>query len=290
MGLSTTLRTTLLLGLLTGLFLGIGHLLGGSAGMTIALVLALPLNGAAYWFSDRLALSIAGARPLSWAEAPWLHDLVGGLARRAGLPTPRLYLVEADQPNAFATGRDPSHVAVAVTTGLLAQLDREELAGVLAHELSHIKHRDVLVTSIAAVLAGALTTLAEIVQWSFLLGGSDDEEGGGLGHALGSLVLALLAPVAALVIQLAISRGREFAADAGGARLLGDPQPLASALRRLEASGRLAPMAVNPAAAPLFIVNPLSGPWLSGLFSTHPPIEERVRRLLSTARRSARAA
>lgn len=292
MRFGTSLRTVVLLGLLTGLFLVVGRLLGGTPGMIIALVFALLLNGGAYWFSDRLTLGMAGARELPWVEAPWLHDLVARLARQASIPKPRLYLIEADQPNAFATGRDPAHAAVAVTTGLLSLLDRDELAGVLAHELAHIKHHDVLFTSIAAVLAGAITAIAEMTQWSFLLGGTDDEEqeGGGLGSLLGSLLMLLLAPLAAVLIQLAVSRGREYEADAGGARLLGNPLPLASALRRLDEASRAVPLAVNPSVAPLFIVNPLAGSWLSGLFATHPPIPERIRRLRAMAPRYAWAA
>jgi heat shock protein HtpX len=216
------------------------------------------------------------------------------LARAAGVPKPRLYLIEADHPNAFATGRGPQHAAVAVTSGLLALLNRDELAGVLAHELAHIKHRDVLFTSIAAMLAGAVTILADMLQWAFLFGGTNDEEQeeGGLGSLFGSLLLILLAPVAAVLIQLAVSRGREYGADAGGARLLGNPLALASALRRLdEASHALPlPLPVNPSTAPLFIVNPLAGSWLSGLFATHPPIPERIRRLQAMATRDAWAA
>jgi heat shock protein HtpX len=288
MQLWNRMKTTLLLATLTGLLLVIGSALGGQAGMAIAFVLAVAMNMGAWWFSDTLALKMSGARPVSAAEAPELHRIVESLAVRAGLPKPAVYLIEGQAPNAFATGRSPSKSAVAVTTGLMRLLDRDELAGVIAHELAHIKHRDTLISSVVATVAGAITLLAELAQWALIfggLGGSDDEEGqGGLADLAGSLVLIFVAPIAALLIQLAISRAREFSADAGGARILGNPLPLASALEKLEWAADRAPMHVNPAASHLYIVNPLRG-GLVGLFRTHPATPERIARLRAMARR-----
>lgn len=281
--MGNTFKTTILLAGLTALFVLIGGALGGRAGMTMALILAVLMNMGAYWFSGAIALRMAGAREVGRDEAAWLHDMVDELAARAGLPKPRVALVDSPAPNAFATGRDPQHAVVAVTTGIVRVLDRRELMAVLAHELGHVRNRDVLVSSIAATIAGAITMLAQMAQWSLLFGGfggrSDDEQDGGIGGLVGGLVLMILAPIAATVIQLAISRAREFGADATGAHLIGDPEALASALQKLEAASLAGPMAVNPAAAHLFIVNPLRGASLAGLFSTHPPIGERVRRL-----------
>lgn len=225
---------------------------------------------------------MSDAREVRMDEAPALHRMVETLAARAGLPKPRVYVIETDAPNAFATGRSPANGAVAVTTGIMRTLDDDELAGVIAHELAHIKHRDTLISSVAATIAGAISMLANMAQWALIfggLGGNDDEEGGGLA---GGLVMIFLAPIMAVILQLAISRSREFTADAGGARIVGDPLPLARALHKLEAAAQRAPMPVNPAAAPLFIVNPLRG-GLSGLFSTHPSTAERIRRLEAMA-------
>jgi heat shock protein HtpX len=282
-----SLKTTLLLASLTGLLVVIGSALGGRTGMVIAFALAIIMNLGAWWFSDTLALKMSRARPLSPDEAPELHQLVERLAVRAGLPKPGVYLIESETPNAFATGRSPSKGAVAVTTGLTRLLDRDELAGVIAHELAHIKHRDTLISSIVATVAGAITMLAEMAQWALIFGGlsgSNDEEGQeGMAGLASSLVLIVVAPIAALLIQLAISRSREFSADAGGARILGDPLPLASALEKLEWAAGRAPMQLNPAASHLYIVNPLRG-GLSGLFRTHPHTAERISRLRALTR------
>ena len=274
------LKLTALLTTLTVLFVLIGGAVGGGGGIVVALAFALLLNGGAYWFSDRLVLRMAGARPLEPGEAPWLREMTEDLARRAGLPMPQLYLIDSDAPNAFATGRSPDKGVVAVTTGIAALLTRDELAGVIAHELAHIKGRDTLLSAVVATIAGAITAIANIGQISLLFGGGDEEEeSGGL---LGSLVWLFVAPLAATLIQLGISRAREFEADAGGARILGDPLPLASALEKLEWAAGRDPSAAHPAVAPLHIVNPLGGAAGTGLlrlFSTHPPSEERVARL-----------
>ncbi len=279
---ANSLKTVVLLALLAGLLVFAGRVVAGPTGMFVALVLALLMNFFAYWFSDKVVRLMTGARELPYEEAPWLHELVADLAHRAGIPKPQVWLVDAPQPNAFATGRDPSHGVVAVTTGLLHLLNRDELAGVIAHELAHIKHRDTLIQAVVATIAGAITYIAQMAQWALFFGGfgrSDEREGNGLGELAASLLFVLLAPIAALIIQLAISRAREYEADAGGARICGDPLALAGALERLEAASRLVPMEVNPAASHLFIVQPFSGEGLLGLFSTHPPIRERVARL-----------
>ena len=278
-------KTVLFLGMLTGLFLFIGAAVGGRTGMMLALVLAATMNLGAWWFSDKLALRMNGAREVLPAEAPALHQLVDGLASRANLPKPRVYLIESDMPNAFATGRSPSKGAVAVTTGLVRMLDTDELAGVIAHELAHIKHRDTLIASVAATAAGAIAMLADIVMWGFIFGGfgGDEEEGGGLGEMAGGLVALILAPIGALMIQMAISRSREFSADAAGAKILGDPMPLATALQKLEAGVNQRPADVSPAAAHLYIVNPVLG-GIGGLFRTHPQTEKRVAALHAMAR------
>lgn len=277
-----TLKAAVLLATLTGLLVVTGSALGGQAGMLIAFGLAIVMNMGAWWFSDKIALRMSGAREVSFDEAPDLHHIVEELSARAGLPKPRVYLIDTETPNAFATGRSPSKGAVAVTAGIMRLLNRSELAGVIAHELAHIKHRDTLIASIVATLAGAITMLAEMAQWALIfggLGGSDEEEeGGGLGDLMGSLVLIIVAPIAALLIQLAISRAREFGADASGARILGDPLPLANALEKLEGAASRMPMEVNPATSHLYIVNPMIG-GLAGLFRTHPPTVQRVARL-----------
>jgi heat shock protein HtpX len=277
-----TLKTTILLGALTGLLVVIGGWLGGSYGAVIGLVFALALNFGSYWFSDRIALKMAGAREVSYMEAPELHDVVARVAQRFNLPKPRVAVVEADAPNAFATGRNPQHAVVAVTTGIMRLLDRRELEAVLAHELGHIQNRDILVSAIAATIAGAVTMLAQMAQWAMIFGGRDDEEEGG-GGLLSGLLMIILAPLAATVIQLAISRSREFGADAAGAHTGGDPLALASALEKLEAYSQQIPLHVSPAASHLFIVKPRTGFALQNLFSSHPPTVERVARLRQIA-------
>jgi heat shock protein HtpX len=300
-GFSNTLRTWTLLAALGGLLVFVGGLLGGQSGMVMALVFAVAMNGFVYWKSDTLALKANGARELAPGEAPELRAIVSELAARMAIPQPRLYIVDRPEPNAFATGRDPDHAAVAVTTGLLTIMDRRQVRGVLAHELSHVKNRDTLVGTIAATVAGAISFMAQMAQFQLLFGGGrSDEEGGG--SALGALAAIILAPIAALIIQLAVSRGREYHADTTGAMVTGDPDGLASALEQLEAASRRSGFlgrfrqrgaqptpepAANPAFAHLYIVNPLSGRQLAGLFATHPPIEERVARLRSMRLRRA---
>jgi heat shock protein HtpX len=277
--MNNTLKTTALLGLLTGLLILIGGYFGGSRGMSIAFVMAFLMNFGAYWFSDRMVLAMYRAQPVSEAEAPELHRIVHGLALRAHMPMPRIYIIPAEAPNAFATGRDPEHAAVAATEGILRILNEEELEGVLSHELAHVRNRDTLISTIAATLAGVIVMLARMAMWMpfFGGGGRDDEDRGG--GAVGFLFLAILAPIAATLIQLAISRSREFQADESGARLTHKPYALASALQKLEVGANRLPMEANPATSHLFIVNPLRGDMLFRLFSTHPPIEERIARL-----------
>ncbi len=278
-----TIKTGMLLAVLTGLFVVIGSALGGQTGMIIAFVFAILMNMGAWWFSDSLALRMSGAREVSPVEAPDLHQMVEVLSARAGLPKPRVYVIDSETPNAFATGRSPSKGAVAVTTGIARMLNRDELAGVIAHELAHIKHRDTLISSIAATIAGAVTMLAEMAMWASIFGGfggqSDEDDGGGIAGMVGGILMIILAPIAAMLIQMAISRSREYLADAGGARILGDPLPLASALEKLEWAAGRAPMHTNPATSHLYIVNPLSGGGISGLFRTHPHTAERIARL-----------
>ena len=272
-----TMKTAMLMAALTALFMVAGQAMGGQQGMTMALLLALGLNFFAYWNSDKMALAMNGAREVSEAEAPDLHGLVANLAARAGLPKPRVYVVENETPNAFATGRNPEHAAVAVTTGIMRVLDRSELEGVIAHELGHIKNRDILIGSIAAVMAGAISYLANFAM--FFGGSRSDEEGGG--NPLTMILMMIVAPLAASLIQMAISRSREYIADATGAEICGHPKSLASALNKLANYNEQRPMDVNPASAQMYIVNPLRGGAIAGLFSTHPPMEERIRRLLS---------
>lgn len=272
------IKTFMLMAALTALLMVAGQALGGSSGMAFALTMALAMNFFAYWYSDRMALGMSRAREVSPDQAPELHRTVANLAQRAGLPTPRVYIIPNDTPNAFATGRNPEHSAVAVTKGLLQTLNRDELEGVLAHELGHIKNRDILISSIAAVMAGAISYLATMAQWAMIfgMGGSDDDEGGGF---LGTLVMMIVGPLAAALIQMAISRSREYQADATAAQISGRPGALASALERLESYNRQRPMKVNPATAQMYIVNPLSAAGIANLFSTHPPIRERIRQL-----------
>jgi heat shock protein HtpX len=278
--MTNVLRTTMLLAALTALFLVIGGAIGGNQGLFIAFVFALLMNFASYWFSDKIVLSMYGAREVSLNEAPELYRLVQRLAQRAGIPMPRVYIIASEAPNAFATGRNPQHGAVAVTEGILRTLDTDELAGVLAHELGHIRNRDTLIMTVAATLAGAITMLAHMAQWGAIFGfGRRDEEDSGGGGMLSLLFMAILAPIAATLIQLAISRGREYFADSTGAAVAGSPSGLARALEKLHYASQRLPMEANPATAHLFIVNPLTGGSLANLFSTHPPIEERIRRL-----------
>jgi heat shock protein HtpX len=268
-------KTTLLLAGLSGLLLAIGAVLGGSW-ITIMLVVAIVMNGVAYFYSDKIAIRAAGAVPVSEAEFPELHHIVRGLADRAGMPMPRLYVSPSPQPNAFATGRNPEHAAVAVTQGILPILDRRELEGVLAHELSHVQNRDILISSVAATIGAVITWIAQLAFFVPL--GGDDDEGG---NPLAGLLMLILAPIAALLIQMAISRSREFGADSSGARLTADPLALASALRKIEAYARGTPPATsNPSTAHLFISNPFKGgAGVANLFSTHPSTAERVDRL-----------
>jgi heat shock protein HtpX len=281
--MTNLLKTTILLAALGALFIAIGGAVGGQSGIALAFVLAVVLNLGAYWFSGDLALRMAGAREVSRAQAPELHRLVEELATFARTPMPRVAVIDSPSANAFATGRDANHAVVAVTTGLLGLLSRDELAAVLAHELAHVRNRDILISSIAATIAGAITMLANLAQWSMLFGGlgrpQDEQQGGGSGGLISSLLLIVLAPIAATVIQLAISRSREYGADETGAHIHGNPESLARALEKLDLASSLRPLPVNPAAGHLFIVTPLKGLSLAGLFSTHPPIAERVRRL-----------
>lgn len=279
-GVPNLLKTTVLLTLLTGLLLLLGRLLGGTTGLEIAFVFAVVMNLGSYWFSDKIVLAAYGAQPIEERDAPELYRIVRTLTQRLGMPMPRIYLIPTDSPNAFATGRNPDHAVVAVTQGILRLLDWNELEGVLAHELGHVKNRDILVSSIAATLAGAVMMLANMARWGAMFGGfggrDDREEGGG---AIGLLVMSLLAPLAAVLIQMAVSRSREYGADESGARLCGKPEELASALEKLAYASQRIPMDASPQTAHLFIVNPLSGRFLQNLFSTHPPIEERIARL-----------
>jgi heat shock protein HtpX len=265
------LRTTILLATLTGIFVVVGFAIGGAQTALLFLFFGALMNMGAYWFSDKIALRMSGAKPLSEQEAPRLYQVVRDLTTRAGLPMPSIHLIPQDQPNAFATGRSPDKAAVAVTQGILQLLSEDELRGVLAHELAHIRNRDVLIQSVAATIGGAITYLAYMLMW---FGGDNDSPVG----LIGSLAMVILAPLAATIVQLAISRQREFSADATGADICGNPESLASALLRLEEGAKEIPMEVNQAAEPLYIVKPIRG-GLAGLFSTHPPIEERVKRL-----------
>ena len=274
------IKTALLLGTLTGMILLVGGILGGRQGLVIALGFAAIMNFVSYWFSDKIVLAMYHAKPIEQSEAPGLFAIVGRLTSKAGMPMPKIYLIPQDSPNAFATGRNPNHAAVAVTSGILKLMTDDELEGVLAHELSHVRNRDILISSIAATLAGAIAVLAHMARWGAMFGGyggRDDRRGGNI-FAL--LATAVLAPIAATLIQLAISRSREYQADASGAELAGSPFGLAHALEKLgHASGRI-PMDANPATAHMFIVSPFTGQALMRLFSTHPPLEDRIRRLL----------
>ncbi|MCU1427238.1 MAG: Heat shock protein [Actinomycetia bacterium] len=276
--LKNNVKTAALLALLGALFMGIGSI-WGTQGLFLGLILGLVFVGGSYWFSDKLAVRAAGAVPVTEAEAPRLYAVVRDLAQRADIPMPRLYVSPSAQPNAFATGRNPENAVVAVTQGLMQVVDDDELRGVLAHELSHVRHRDILITSVAAAVAMGITFVARMAMWGSLFGG-----GGGRdreGNAFGALAMMLLAPLAAAVLQMALSRSREFDADRGGAELLGTGEPLARALQKIDAYAKQVPMNVDPAHATAYIINPLSGRKVqfANLFSTHPPTEERIRRL-----------
>lgn len=278
--MGNTLKTFILLAGLTALMMAIGQALGGRSGLIMALVFAVVINFIGYWFSDKIALAMSGARLVEEAEAPDLYRMIRELTMRAELPMPRIYVIPTPTPNAFATGRNPQHAAVAVTQGIVQVLSRDELEGVLSHELAHIKNRDILISSIAAVLAGAISQLAHIAQFAMMFGGMsrdrDEDHGGGL---LGGLAMIIVGPIAAMLIQMAISRSREYQADATGARICGRPLSLASALKKLEYGNKRLPMEVNPAQAQMYIVNPLTGGGIARLFSTHPPMAERIKRL-----------
>ena len=279
--MGNTVKTALLLGALTGLLMLVGGLIGGNGGVLIAFVFAVILNFGSYWFSDKLVLKMYKAQEVSESSAPDLHAIVRNLAMKASLPMPRVFIIPEDTPNAFATGRNEAHAVVAVTEGIMRILSREELEGVIAHELSHIKNKDMLISSIAATIAGAISMLATMAQWAAIFGGgrsSDDDNGGGI---IGLIAMAIFAPLAAAVIQMSISRSREYLADAGGANITKNPYGLASALEKLTQASQIIPMDARPSTAHLFIVNPLSGKAFMNLFSTHPPLEERIARLRS---------
>lgn len=279
MALRNTLKTAVLLGAIGGLFILLGSMFGGMGGALIGLVIALVITGASYWFSDRIAVRAAHATEVSPAEAPELHAMVTELASRAGLPMPKVYVSPSPQPNAFATGRNPAHSAVAVTEGLLQQCPADEIRGVLAHEMAHIRNRDILIGSVAAAIATAISFLANMAMFAGLFGGSSDDDDGPSGASM--LLMAIIAPIAAGMLQMAVSRSREFEADRVGSQISGDPLALAAALRRLERVSQQSPMDIAPAQASAWIVNPLTGNRrdMSRLFMTHPPVEERVARL-----------
>ncbi|NWG04776.1 MAG: zinc metalloprotease HtpX [Syntrophaceae bacterium] len=278
-------KTFILMLVLTGIFILVGTFIGGRSGAIYAFILAGLMNFGMYWFSDKIVLRMYGAKQITQGEAPELYQTVGELVNKAGLPMPKVYIIDNDTPNAFATGRNPEHAAVAVTTGILRILSKEELMGVIGHELSHIKHRDILISTVAATMAGAISMLASMARWGaiFGVGRADDDEGGGGGNFLFVLLFTMVASIAAMLIQMAISRSREYLADEGGAHLV-HPLSLARALRKLEIAAQRIPMEANPSTAHMFIVNPLRGGGVLSLFSTHPPIEERIARLEEMAR------
>lgn len=272
-------RTTLLLGAMTLLIVFIGNLLGGQQGMIFAFILAIAMNFFSYWYSDRIVLKLYKARAVTQDEKPELYRMVSQLAQRAGLPMPRIYVIPQDSPNAFATGRNPEHAVVAVTEGLLKLMNEDEIEGVLAHELAHVKNRDILIGSIAATMAGAIMIIATMARWAAIFGGGSRDGGrGGLG-GIGLIAMSILAPLAAMLIQMAISRSREYHADQSGASYAGRPDGLAKALQKLGAYSKRVPMEASPQTAHMFIVNPLGGKSLMSLFSTHPPVEQRIARL-----------
>ena len=277
--MGNTIKTALLLGALTGLILFIGRYFGGRTGMVVAFFFAVAMNFGSYWFSDKIVLRLYRARSISEAEAPGLYAMVRQLAQQAGLPMPRVCIMPSESPNAFATGRNPEHAVVAVTQGILNLLDEEELKGVLAHEMAHVKHRDILIGSIAATLAGAIMMIAGFARWAALfggIGGRDDDDSGGV---IGLIAMSVLAPLAAMLIQMAISRSREYAADEAGAGYAGNPQGLARALNKISSASRRIPMKAEAATAHMFIMNPLSGSNMMHLFSTPPPVGKRIEKL-----------
>jgi len=276
-------KTFLLMLVLTALFIVVGSAIGGRSGAVYAFIFAALMNFVTYWFSDKIVLRMYGAQEVSQADADELYQIVGELTNKASLPMPKVYIIENDTPNAFATGRNPDHAAVAVTTGILRILSKDELMGVIGHELSHIRHRDILISTMAATIAGAISMLASIARWGAIFGGSRDNEEGGGGNILFVLLFTMVASIAAMLIQMAISRSREYLADEGGAHL-SHPLSLAKALDKLETAAQRIPMKANPSTAHLFIVNPLRGGGVLSLFSTHPPIEERIARLEEMAR------
>lgn len=271
-----TVKTLVLMVFLTVFFIFVGSLIGGKQGATIAFLMALGMNFFAYFFSHKIILSMYRAREVTEAEAPELYTIVRRLTQKSGLPMPRVYIIDSEQPNAFATGRSPKHGVVAVTTGIMRILSRQELEGVIGHELAHIKHRDILISTIAATIAGAISYLAQMAMWANIFGRQDDEEGS---HPIIALLMMIIAPIIAMIIQLAISRSREYAADEEGAEIAGNPLYLSNALKKLHYASQAIPMDANPGTAHMFIVNPLSGKTVMKLFSTHPPIEERIKRL-----------
>lgn len=278
------LKTTLLLSLLTILMVTMGSAIGGKSGMVFAFVMALGMNFFSYWFSDKIVLRMYGAQEIGDNDHPAFYGMVRRLARQAGLPMPKVYIIPEESPNAFATGRNPQHAAVAATEGILRILSPEELEGVMAHELAHVQNRDILVGTIAATFAGAISMIGNMLQWGAMLGAGRGDEEEGSGGFVGSLVMAIIAPIAAMLIQMAVSRSREYLADETGARICGRPRALANALRKLHTASQMMPMqAARPATAHMFIVNPLTGGSLLKLFSTHPPMEERIRRLEAAA-------
>ena len=279
-----TVKTLGLMVFMTLLLVFVGAAIGGRGGMIFAFGLAVVMNFGTYWFSDKIVLKMYGAQPVTEAQAPELHSIVRMLTQKAGMPMPKVYIMAEESPNAFATGRNQEHAVVAVTQGIMRLLTREELTGVIAHELAHIRHRDMLTGTIVATIAGAISMLAQMAQWAMIFGGSrrDDDEGS---NPIAALVMMIVAPIAAMLVQMAISRTREYEADKGGAALAGDPHWLANALLKLERGNQVVPMAdARPATAHMFIVNPLHGGGMMNLFSTHPPIAERVRRLEEMAR------
>jgi len=273
--MSNVLKTTFLLGALTGLLLLFGQVFGGRTGMIIAFGFAVVMNFGSYWFSDKIVLAIYKAKPVNEADDPELFSIVRNLATRAGLPMPRVFRIPQPTPNAFATGRNPENAVVAVTDGIRSLLTADELSGVIGHELAHIGHRDILISSIAATLAGAIMMLASMARWALIFGGGRDNDN----NPFGALLMAILAPIAAIIIQMAVSRSREYQADQTGARIAGNPDSLASALEKLTMASKRVPMASSPATSHMFIVKPFSGKSMFSLFSTHPPVEKRVERL-----------
>lgn len=278
-----TMKTFILMAVMTILLVLIGRLIGGQGGMIIAFLIAVAMNFGSYWFSDTMVLRMYNAQELAPSDNPELFRILQDLTARAGLPMPKVYLVPDEQPNAFATGRNPEHAAVAVTQGILRTLTSDELRGVLSHELSHVKHRDILIGTVAATMAGAISMIANMAQWAMIFGGgrsSDDREGG---SPAAGIVMMIVAPIAAMLIQMAISRSREYMADEGGAQMSGTPLSLANALRKLSTKVEQIPMNASPSTAHMFIVNPLTGGGLMSLFSTHPPMEQRIARLEAMA-------